>query len=144
MEEIKLDPQENPQVVPETKKTSLKTPLVAGLIIVLLGVVTGYALVQRNQPGGSNSTSSAKGEIVGSTNNKVFKDTATGVIEKGGLDGEGTHKLIRDGGPSQTAYLNSSVIDLDEFVGKKVQVWGETNKGQKAGWLMDVGKVQVL
>jgi hypothetical protein len=25
-----------------------------------------------------------------------------------------------------------------------VKVWGETNKAQKAGWLMDVGRVQVV
>jgi hypothetical protein len=29
-------------------------------------------------------------------------------------------------------------------VGKKVQVWGETFKGQKAGWLMDVGRIKAL
>ncbi len=67
-----------------------------------------------------------------------------GTLEKGGIDGEGTHKLIREGGESQTAYLTSSIIDLDPLVGKKVQVWGETFKGQKAGWLMDVGRVKVL
>jgi hypothetical protein len=26
----------------------------------------------------------------------------------------------------------------------EVKVWGETYKGQKAGWLMDVGKVEVI
>jgi hypothetical protein len=26
----------------------------------------------------------------------------------------------------------------------QVKVWGETFKGQKAGWLMDVGRVQVI
>ena len=26
----------------------------------------------------------------------------------------------------------------------KVKVWGETFKGQTAGWLMDVGRVQVV
>jgi hypothetical protein len=25
-----------------------------------------------------------------------------------------------------------------------VKVWGETFKGQKAGWLMDVGRVKVM
>ena len=60
------------------------------------------------------------------------------------VNGEGTHKLIRDGGPSQTVYLISSVIDMSEFVGKKVQVWGETIDAQKAGWLMDVGRVKIL
>lgn len=85
-----------------------------------------------------------KGKEVGSTNLETFSDTATGVIEKGGINGEGSHKLIREGGPSQTAYLTSSVVDLDQFAGKKVQVWGETFSAQKAGWLMDVGRVKIL
>jgi hypothetical protein len=33
---------------------------------------------------------------------------------------------------------------LNEFVGKKVRVWGETHAGKKAGWLMDVGRVEAL
>jgi len=36
------------------------------------------------------------------------------------------------------------VIDLESFTGKKVKVWGETISAQKAGWLMDVGKIQVI
>ena len=26
----------------------------------------------------------------------------------------------------------------------EVQIWGETFKGQKAGWLMDVGRIKVI
>jgi len=33
---------------------------------------------------------------------------------------------------------------LDQFVGRKIQIWGETYKAQKAGWLMDVGRVKIL
>ena len=62
----------------------------------------------------------------------TFKDTAIGVIQKGGTDGEGTHQLIRTGGPSQTVTLISSVIDLDQYVGKKVKVYGQTLAAQKA------------
>jgi hypothetical protein len=29
-------------------------------------------------------------------------------------------------------------------VGKKVRVYGQTFAGQKAGWLMDVGYIEVL
>ena len=36
--------------------------------------------------------------------------------------------------------LTSVNIDLD----KKVKVWGETNTAQEAGWLMDVGKLELL
>jgi len=54
------------------------------------------------------------------------------VIQKGGSDSEGTHQLIRDGGPSQTVYLVSSVVDMDQFVGKKVKVWGQNNGCSKS------------
>lgn len=81
---------------------------------------------------------------VGVKDTTTFRDSAQGVIQKGGLNGDGTHQLVREGGPSQTAYLVSSIVDLDQFVGKKVEVWGETFKAQKAAWLMDVGRVRIL
>jgi len=116
------------------------------VVIVTAGILTGYFLSQKH--GVSNPASLLSGggskEEVGSSNSEVFSDTAVGVIEAGGLDGEGTHKLIREGGPSQTAYLTSSVIDLDQFVGKKVEIKGKTYAGKKAAWLMDVGKVKLL
>jgi hypothetical protein len=65
-------------------------------------------------------------------------------LEEGGIDGEGTHHLVRDGGPSKSVYLTSTVIDLDSFAGKKVKVWGETISARKAGWLMDVGKIKII
>lgn len=115
--------------------------------MLILGIVTGFVLT------GDSTTTNIKGaeeekfiktdKIVGSTDTKIFKDSAEGKLEKGGIDGEGTHHLVREGGPSQTAYLTSSVIDLDQFVGKEVKVWGETFQAEKAGWLMDVGRVEL-
>ncbi|MDO8452266.1 MAG: hypothetical protein Q7S79_00785 [bacterium] len=125
------------------------------LAVIFAGTGTGWVLAK----GGSESGASAveegdkvapgatvtnDGKEAGIDDEATFKDKAEGTLEEGGLDGEGTHKLIREGGPSKTAYLTSSVIDLDEFVGQKVEVWGETNKGIKAGWLMDVGRIKVL
>lgn len=83
------------------------------------------------------------GDVFGSADEKNFKDQATGVLEKGGFNGEGTHKLVRAGGASQTVYLTSSTIDLDPLVGSQVTVWGDTFKGQKVGWLMDVGRAKI-
>jgi len=83
------------------------------------------------------------GDIFGSADEKAFKDPATGVIDKGGFNGEGTHQLVRPGGISQTVYLTSSTIDLDALVGHQVTIWGETFKGQKVGWLMDVGRAKI-
>lgn len=154
MEEIAGTKLEEKMVQPlEPKKErrfpSFLLPLIVVCLIVGGGILTGYFLASR-AGGGTVSTkgiapgTELKGQEFGTADTGTFKDTAAGMLEKGGIDGEGTHKLIREGGPSQTAYLTSSIIDLDPLVGKKVQVWGETFKGQKAGWLMDVGRVKVL
>jgi len=74
---------------------------------------------------------------------KTFADSAVGVIKSGGVNGEGTHTLERPGGVTQNAALTSSVVDLDLFVGKQVEVKGETNKSNKAAWLMDVGSIKI-
>lgn len=117
------------------------------LLIIAGGVLTGNVLVgKKGLPGGKTG----KGAVVkteksvGSTDTKTFRDSTEGTLESGGLDGEGTHHLVRPGGESQTAYLTSSIIDLDQYVGKKVKIWGETFSAQKAGWLMDVGKIELL
>lgn len=125
------------------------------LVVILGGAATGWFLSQKL---GTNSgmnvgldgyskapgaTVSEGGKEVGSSQTN-FKDQAEGTLQKGGIEGEGTHHLERTGGASQTVYLTSSVVDLDQFVGKKVQVSGETFSGKKAGWFMDVGKVKIL
>ena len=75
---------------------------------------------------------------------KNFGDSAMGTIKSGGVNGEGTHTLIREGGITQNAALTSSVVDLDLFIDKKVEVKGETNDSNKAGWFMDVGSIKIL
>ena len=84
------------------------------------------------------------GDIFGSNNADEFKDSAQGYLQAGGIGAEGSHSLLRAGGASQTVYLTSSVTDLDKFVGMEIKVWGETFSGEKAGWLMDVGRVEVI
>ncbi len=78
---------------------------------------------------------------------KTFRDSAEGVLEVNdnlAQYTQGTHKLVRSGGPSQTVYLVSSVVDLNQYVGKKVKVWGETFESREVGWLMDVGRVEEI
>ncbi len=83
------------------------------------------------------------GQVIG-VNDPIFKDTTEGLLEVNNDPTKpGTHKLIR-GDESQTVYLTSSVLDLDEFVGRKIKVWGETQTAREVGWFMDVGKVQIL
>lgn len=165
LKKIDLTPEPTPAATPAkpapvktetapTPSTPLPLSKIAFLIVALvLGLGAGY-LVKGRVSGVTRSAGSIvarnvpeaglkEGDIIGLQDDKTFKDSVTGVLQKGGLDGEGSHKLLRPGGPSQTAYLTSSVIDLDEFVGAEVTVWGETFKGQKAGWLMDVGRVRV-
>lgn len=131
-----------------------KPPIVLFVVLLLLGIATGYVVAQVK--GGSSTVKVAgpdgkvttatvqKGAVFGSKDEKTFKDSAEGTMRKGGIDGEGAYHLERPGGESQNVYLTSSVIDLSTFVGKKVKVWGQTNASDKAGWLMDVGRLQVL
>ena len=139
--------------VPKVKGgKKLPVVLVLGAVVIIaLGIGSGYLLSQK--AGGIAGIKSAKqaaesginvGDVVGSGDEKTFKDDAVGMLEQGGIEGEGSHKLTREGGESQTVYLTSTVVDLEQFVGRKVQVWGETFAAQKAGWLMDVGRVKVL
>jgi hypothetical protein len=83
------------------------------------------------------------GVVYGNTS-QTFADSAVGVVKKGGVNGEGTHTLDREGGADQDAALTSSVVDLDLFIDKKVEVDGETNDSNKAGWFMDVGSIKIL
>lgn len=122
------------------------------IIAVVLGAMSGYILSNKKGTTGGNtltsgsidSSSISKGTVVGSSDTKTFKDVASGSLKEGGIDGEGQFHLSRPGGVSQNVYLISSSVDLSKFVGKKIKVWGETEKAQYAGWLMDVGRVEVL
>lgn len=132
---------------------STLVPSLVILLVILTGVGTGWFLSGGQVgPGGVSGkiavAPGAKveegGKTLGLEDTATFRDRAEGRLEEGGIDGEGTHHLVREGGESQNVYLTSSVIDLSQFVGKKVEVWGETNKAQKAGWLMDVGRIKIL
>lgn len=118
-------------------------------IVIIWGVGTGYFLAKTGLFAGRvqrevGEEGVKKGMIVGVTDERTFRDEAEGELEEGGINGEGSHHLVRPGGESQNVYLTSSIIDLGQFTGRKVRVWGETFAGQKAGWLMDVGKLEVL
>ncbi len=133
----------------ETRVTVSLPLIIIALAIIASGVFTGYALAGSGrrvssgvQGDGNKSVEGTK--IVGSKDVAAFKDSVEGVMREGGVDGEGSHHLERAGGPSQDVYLTSSVISLDDYIGKKVKVWGETFAAQKAGWFMDVGRLELL
>lgn len=132
------------------EKPPIFTPKLIVVLIaaILLGLGSGYILSKTSGKSGvlNNITGSSvpKGTVVGSNDMKTFRDTTEGVLKQGGIDGEGQYHLVRPGGDSQNVYLTSSIVDLSKFLNKKVKVWGETQKAQHAGWLMDVGRVEVL
>jgi len=112
----------------------------------VIGASIGGKTASSDSVGGEVTVEEAaeKGAIIGSQEEGKFTDEAEGLLKEGGVDGEGAFHLERPGGDSQNVYLTSSVIDLSVYVGKKVKVWGETNAAKKAGWLMDVGRLQIL
>jgi len=125
--------------------------------ITLLGLGSGFGLSRLQVSGSGQGINPDKEDAAGQASGKSvkigqtygnqseqFTDEAIGVVQKNNEESEGTHVLIREGGESQTAYLTSSLVDLDRFVNRKVKVWGETFAAQKVGWLMDVGAVKVL
>lgn len=123
-------------------------------IAAVAGIGTGFGISRlnaktpsievQNMTVGSPTDQINVDDVFGSPNEEIFKDSAEGVVVEGGIGGEGSHYLARPGGVSQNVYMTSSSVDLEKFVGTKVKVWGETFSAQKAGWLMDVGRVKVL
>lgn len=131
-----------------------KNVVIALALFVLLGIGSGFVVSNAISPRVSSSPDSSdsitangvtvnKGDVIGSEADD-FKDNAEGLLREGGIDGEGAFHLERPGGESQTVYLTSSVLDLTPFVGRTVKVWGQTQAARSAGWLMDVGRLQVL
>jgi len=119
------------------------------VVAAILGITTGYLLTRSNGTianvkNSITASTVAKGTTEGSGDEKVFKDTAEGSLKQGGIEGEGAFHLVRPGGDSQNVYLTSSTVDLTKYLNRKIKVWGQTQKAQHAGWLMDVGKIEVV
>lgn len=121
--------------------------LIVVIASVILGTLTGYLLANKSPGGlisGGLSVTTAK---TPQSDTRTFRDFAEGVIKAKpeptdpGEYTEGTHVLLREG--AVPVALTSSVVDLSQYEGKKVKIFGETQKALKEGWLMDVGKVEV-
>lgn len=141
------------------KPTKLFIPLL--VVFILLGVGTGFVgatltaprgqvISQPQSDAGAGANENVEtapavkvGQVVGAKDATAFKDSVEGVLVPGGVGGEGSHHIVRVGGASQNVYLTSSIMDLKLFEGARVKVSGETFKAQKAGWLMDVGRLEV-
>lgn len=132
-----------------TEKIMKRNVVIIFIAVAILGILTGFGIAFATKSNTSQITADTKlnnlpqGTVFGS-DEKNFKDSAEGILKKGGIEGEGAYHLERPGGPSQNVYLTSSVLDLSQLVNRKIKVWGETNAAQKAGWLMDVGRAQII
>lgn len=130
-----------------TDTNPLKLFLGIIVLVVLFGAATGYILSKTN-PSQSSASLVIGTPKTAQQDSKTFRDFAEGVIKaKPQLTDpqdyvEGTHLLERQG--AVPVALTSSVVDLSQYEGKKVKVFGETQKALKEGWLMDVGKVEEI
>ena len=142
----------NLREAPKRNSLSKFLPVILIILVVTAGIASGlifssrskFAQKQREEPKAAIEEEDLSGQQKESFS-QTFRDQAEGTVEKNDqLEkyAQGTHKLVRPGGESQTAYLTSSVLDLDQYVGKKVIVYGETFGSSQVGWLMDVGKVE--
>jgi len=140
----------------EDKQKKESLPKKNGLLFfssaLIFGLISGFILFILFKPGGNKTISSFDTggrqrvikKQIGIKDKRTFKDKAEGVLREGGIDGEGNFHLERPGGESQNVYLTSTTVDLSKYIGKKIRVWGETFKAEKAGWLMDVGLVEIF
>lgn len=132
--------------------------LVATLVV---GGGTGWVIAFSTSPATSTTEEQevksgeelAEGEVpksAGLKDTETFRDKAEGTLYIGGFVDEesgfreGTHRLERPGGESQTVYLTSTTVDLGMYDGKEVSVLGKTNRPQRVGWLMDVGYIELI
>lgn len=128
-----------------TVENPMRTILGVVIAALILGTLTGYILSTKNN-GSSVSSLVAGNAKSAQQDTRTFKDFAEGTIKARPIPSdpsayvEGTHMLVREGGVPVA--LTSSVVDLSQYEGKKVKVFGETQKAFKEGWLMDVGKVE--
>jgi len=126
------------------------TKLFGSILILSLvaGVATGYFLASSSSASQKPNNQIPLNETQKSAqkDTKTFRDFAEGKItakpqpKDPSEYSEGTHLLVRE--KAVPVALTSSVVDLAQFEGKNVKVFGETQKAIKEGWLMDIGKVE--
>lgn len=132
------------------KGFSTPVTIVIFILAIALGTGVGYTIAGPSAGGGSALSPAkmiglnAPEKTAGTKDEKKFPDKAEGTLKAGGIEGEGNFHIERKGGESQNVYLTSSIVDLSEYIGKKVRVYGQTFEAEKAGWLMDVGYIEIL
>jgi hypothetical protein len=118
--------------------------IAAGLVTILVGIATGWFVSGASAGTTTPTANVSENPKGGSVDESMFPDSAQGTLHEGGIEGEGTHHLDTGAGAEKYVYLLSTVLDLNSFVDKKVEVYGQTLAAEHAGWLMDVGRVKVI
>lgn len=138
-----LSPKEVVHKLPESNSSKMKS-IVIGLVVVLIGVGTGYLLsgASAKESGPVPTSNIAEGSKTAAVDESSLSEPEVGILNEGGIEGEGTHYLDRGAGADKYIYLLSTVLNLDSFVGKKVEIRGHTLGAEKARWLMDVGRIK--
>ena len=123
-----------------------KLILIVVTLSVGLGILSGFILASKNKAGLASAGLTLTTAKNAQADTRTFRDFAEGTIKARPQPSdnseytEGTHFLDREG--AVPVALTSSVVDLSKYEGKKVKVFGETQKALKEGWLMDVGKIE--
>ncbi len=149
-----VHPLQDGGVNPQQNDFSMKKILSIFVVVIIVGVISGYgfAFMSNGSSTGKQTTATTetgkKNEAsppqkAGVDDTTTFKDNAEGMLREGGIGGEGDYHLERPGGESQNVYLTSSTVDLSKYLDKKVKVKGQTYSAEKAGWLMDVGLIEI-
>ena len=127
------------------------SPFLIIIVVIGSGILSGIIFSSKSKAANSTTIQSANEQNLTPEQKQSFqvvtRDQAEGVLEKNDkfeVTAQGQWKLIRPGGETQTAYLTSSFVDLDQYVGKKVKVYGETLGSDKVGWLMDIAKIEEI
>lgn len=144
-----IDSSSNAPIRPIKSSNAMPFMIGGAIIVILVGLGVGFFVSSKRtsslpKPKVNGNSVVVSADEAGVSDVTNYKDNATGTLQKGGIKGEGTFHIDREGGPEHTVYLNSTTVDMNPFVGKKVQVWGQTQAAQFAPWLMDVVKIKTV
>ncbi|HWA52081.1 MAG TPA: hypothetical protein VG895_03445 [Patescibacteria group bacterium] len=138
-------------IVKPVKSSNIMPMMIGGaIIIIIVGLAVGFLVSKKNaktpNPNTKNSSVTVSPTEAGITDVSKYDSNKmpTGILMTGGIKGEGTYHLDSGNGPQHMVYLNSITVDMSQFVGKKVKVWGDTLSAHYAPWLMDVVRIQVV
>src|SRR5487761_1861897 len=85
----------------EGNSSNIFTAIIVLVIAAALGIGAGFLLSHSIgtkttvQSGSVNGSNAAAGTIIGSQDTSAFKDTTQGVLQNGGVSGEGQYHLVR-------------------------------------------------